>query len=48
MQCSYIHIIGAYLLAAASDKRMRLLTSLYGVVTPTKGGGFSCDSNVAN
>ena len=25
-----IHIISAYFLAAASDKRMRLLTSLYG------------------
>jgi len=27
-----IHIISAYFLAAANDKRMRLLTSLYGVV----------------
>ena len=26
-----IHIISAYFLAAASDKRMRLLTSLYGI-----------------
>jgi len=28
-----IHIISAYFLAAASDKRMRLLTSLYGSYT---------------
>ena len=27
-----IHIISAYFLAATSDKRMRLLTSLYGIV----------------
>ena len=27
-----IHIISAYFLAAASDKRMRLLTSLYGIM----------------
>ena len=27
-----IHIISAYFLAAASDKRMRLLTSLYGIL----------------
>ena len=27
-----IHIISAYFLAAASDKRMRLLTSLYGII----------------
>ena len=30
-----IHIISAYFLAAASDKRMRLLTSLYGIVQYT-------------
>jgi len=27
-----IHIISAYFLAAANDKRMRLLTSLYGML----------------
>ena len=27
-----IHIISAYFLVAASNKRMRLLTSLYGIV----------------
>ena len=29
-----IHIISAYFLAAASDKCMRLLTSLYGMWSP--------------
>jgi len=30
-KCYSIHIISAYFLAAVSDKRMRLLTSLYGI-----------------
>ena len=37
-----IHIISAYFLAAASDKRMRLLTSLYGMVDSSynRGSGW--------